>query len=124
MLCDGVAPFDACWEGGTSTVAKTLGLSAASSKNTECAATSASASFLAEISIKSPQKLLSFIIKNIISASKYPKNILLKFENRSTEQEGDISGRVFILADVLVRSPRKIVIVIIKNSIRRIAYEE
>ena len=45
----------------------------------------ASASFLAEISVSSPRKILIFILKKyILSGSKYPTNTLFKFENRST----------------------------------------
>ena len=44
-----------------------------------------SASFLAEISVKSPRKLFIFITKkNIFSGSKYPRSNLFNFEKGST----------------------------------------
>ena len=43
-----------------------------------------SASFLAELSVSSPQKLFIFISRKIFSGSKYPKNILFNFEKGST----------------------------------------
>ena len=50
-----------------------------------------SASFLADISGRSPRKALIFIIFKKKSGSKYPKVILFSFKNRST-------GRVYMLA--------------------------
>ena len=69
-----------------------------------------SASFLAEISVRSPRKLFIFI-KKIFSGSKYPKNILFNFVERSTRtcafvlvKRGGmasivVGGRVFDIAD-------------------------
>ena len=41
-------------------------------------------SLLAETSVTSPRQLFNFIIENTFFGSKYPKNALLYFENRST----------------------------------------
>ena len=42
------------------------------------------ASFLAELSLKSPSKLFISLSKRIFSGSKYVTNILFKVENRRT----------------------------------------
>ena len=44
-----------------------------------------SASFLAGMSVRSPRKLCIFVIYEYFSGSKYPKNIIFNFENRSTD---------------------------------------
>ena len=47
-----------------------------------------SGSFLAEISVRSPGKLLVFIIYiKMFFISKYPKCVLFNFENRSSEHQ-------------------------------------
>ena len=45
---------------------------------------SASGSFLAEISVSSPRKLVISLSKKIFCGSKYPRNNLFYFEKRST----------------------------------------
>ena len=45
---------------------------------------STSASFLAELSVSSPQKIFILLSKKIFSGSKYPKNIFFNFEKGST----------------------------------------
>ena len=49
-----------------------------------------SASFLAELSVRSPRKSILFITKKIFSGSKYPKIILFCFEKGST---ADVQAR-------------------------------
>ena len=49
---------------------------------------SSSASFLAEISVRSPRKLIFLLPKQMFSGSKCPQNVLFIFENSSTGFKG------------------------------------
>ena len=59
-------------------------------KNTAWPVAVSSASFLAELSVRSPRKLFIFIILKKNCGSKYPKIKLFNFEKESTDSSASV----------------------------------